>query len=75
VGCHLCEDVVGQVEQVCAARGEAYVVRDVDEDAALVSRYGDLVPVVFVDGVEFATWRLDPLALDAALRRGGPSDG
>ncbi|SDB80234.1 Glutaredoxin-like domain [Raineyella antarctica] len=69
VGCHLCEEALPVVDRVCAERGESYDVADIDADPVLVARYSDLVPVVFVDGVEFATWRVDPAALDAALRR------
>lgn len=71
-GCHLCDDALAVVQQACAARGESYDVRDVDTDPALLARYGDQVPVVFVDGAEFATWRIDPGMLDAALRRPRP---
>lgn len=71
-GCHLCDDALAVVQQACVARGESYDVRDVDTDPALLARYGDQVPVVFVDGAEFATWRIDPGMLDAALRRPRP---
>lgn len=55
------------VDRVCARHGAAYDVVDVDTDPALQARYGDLVPVVFVDGAEFATWRVSDDALDDAL--------
>lgn len=71
-GCHLCEDALAVVAQVCADRGEPYDVGDVDADPTLLSRYGDRVPVVFVDGAEFAVWRVDPGRLDRALRRPRP---
>ncbi|WP_228488835.1 glutaredoxin family protein [Raineyella fluvialis] len=67
VGCHLCDDLLVVVDEVCRRRQEAYDVTDVDDDPALRARYGDLVPVVFVDGAQFATWRVDAAALDAAL--------
>lgn len=72
VGCHLCEEALAVVAQVCADRGEAYDVGDVDADPALLARYGDQVPVVFVDGGEFAVWRVDPDRLDQALRAPRP---
>ena len=75
-GCHLCDDALAVVQQVCDARGESYDVQDVDTDPVLLARYGTQVPVVFVDDAEFATWRVDAGKLDAALRRAcRPTDG
>ncbi|WOQ16275.1 glutaredoxin family protein [Raineyella sp. W15-4] len=68
-GCHLCVEAIAVVDRVCARHGEAYDLMDVDDDPALRARYGDLVPVVFVDGAEVATWRVTAEALDAALAR------
>ena len=69
VGCHLCEEALVDVARVCREVGATYVVDDVDDDVALVARYGTLVPVVFVDGVEFATWHVDPVELRRVLAR------
>ena len=61
VGCHLCDEA-----------GLAW--REVDVDDApvpgardLLEEYGDLVPVVEVDGREVARWRVDGATLRAAL--------
>lgn len=75
VGCHLCDDLLVLVDDVCGRLGETYETLDVDADPALLARYGDLVPVVFVDGAEFATWRIDAADLGAALARPhGPTE-
>lgn len=69
-GCHLCEVAEQTVAEVSARCGAGYAVRDLDELPDLLPRYGDEVPVVFVDGVRFARWRVDPAALRGVLLRG-----
>lgn len=71
VGCHLCVEALAVVEAVCARHGVAYDLVEVDDDPALRARYGDLVPVVLVDGDQVATWRLSADDLEAALTRPG----
>lgn len=66
-GCHLCDDARAVVERVCASRGITFAMRDVDTDHELRRRYTDLVPVVLVDGVEHARYRVDARSLDRAL--------
>ncbi|MBD8870830.1 glutaredoxin family protein [Nocardioides donggukensis] len=74
-GCHLCDEARLVVEQVCAELGEAYTEVDVDGDAALARRYGEEVPVTFVDGRQHDFWRVDPTRLRAALGGPGASGG
>ena len=63
--CRLAEDVVAGV-----AGDRADVVHvDVDDDPALVERYGVRVPVVSVDGIEVAEAVVDAAAVEAALGR------
>lgn len=40
---------------------------DIDTDPTLVQRYGELIPVVLVDGVQIGYWRIEPERLRAAL--------
>jgi len=74
-GCHLCDDAREVVRQVCAAASEQWREVDIEGDpsGALVSRYGDYVPVVEVDGVQQGFWRVDAarLARRLAGTRGG----
>lgn len=65
--CHLCDDAIALVAQLCEELGESFTVTDVDGDAILKDRYGDEVPVVLVDGAVVGFWRIDPQALRAAL--------
>ena len=67
-GCHLCELARDVVERVCADLGEEYVEIDVDGDPQLRERFGDEVPVTFVDGRQHDFWRVDEGRLRAALR-------
>ena len=66
-GCHLCDEARVVVADVCAALGERWVERDVDDHPDLRARYSDLVPVVLVDGGEVAHYRVGPGQLRRAL--------
>jgi glutaredoxin len=66
-GCHLCDDARRVIERVCAELGEGYAEVDIDSDPALVDRFGEEVPVTFVDGRQHDFWRVDPGRLRAAL--------
>ena len=66
-GCHLCDDARVVVERVCAELGETYNEVDVDADGDLADRFGDEVPVTFVDGRQHDCWRVDEGRLRAAL--------
>ena len=68
-GCHLCEQAVEVVAQVCAEVGESYSTQDITTDPELLARYTDEVPVTFVDGAQHDFWRVDPARLRAALSR------
>ncbi len=66
-GCHLCEEARQVVARVCAELGESFDEVDVDTDADLADRFGDEVPVTFVDGRQHDFWRVDEARLRAAL--------
>ncbi len=67
-GCHLCDDARTVIEQVCAELGESYDEVDIDADPELQRRFGEEVPVTFVDGRQHDFWRVDPVRLRTALR-------
>jgi glutaredoxin len=69
-GCHLCEEARLVIESVCADLGEEYADIDIDTDPELVARFGEEVPVTFVDGRQHDFWRVDPARLRAALVSG-----
>ncbi|MEJ5944282.1 glutaredoxin family protein [Pseudokineococcus basanitobsidens] len=80
-GCHLCEAAREVVHDVAARTGTG--VREVDVDrpgpgdepdgapGTLAARYGELVPVVLVDGLQHAVYHVDGARLEAALRARG----
>ena len=55
------------VRVVCEGRGQGWVERNVDDDPHLAQAYGELVPVVLVDGEQVGYYRIDPDRLRAAL--------
>jgi glutaredoxin len=66
-GCHLCEVAQEVVAAVCAELGESFHEVDIDTDPELVRRFGEQVPVTFVDGQQHDFWRVDPVRLRGAL--------
>lgn len=65
--CGSCARVEKQITPVVAAAGLTLQVRNVDEDRGLRMEFGDRVPVVLVDGEEFACWEVDNEELIDAL--------
>lgn len=57
------------LDAVEARTGERWVSVDVDSSPDLLEAYGELVPVVLVDGRERGHWRLDPSPILSALAR------
>lgn len=69
-GCHLCDEARLVIEAVCAQLGEAYVEVSIDDDPDLVRRFGEEIPVTFVDGRQHDFWRVDAGRLRDALTGG-----
>ncbi|GAA2148780.1 hypothetical protein GCM10009844_27660 [Nocardioides koreensis] len=70
-GCHLCDTAREVVARVCAELGEEYAEVSIDDDPALVERFGEEIPVTFVDGRQHDFWRVDETRLRAALTSPG----
>ena len=66
-GCHLCDDARAVIGRVCADLGEEYDEVSIDGDPELTDRFGEEVPVTFVDGRQHDFWRVDEARLRAAL--------
>jgi len=66
-GCHLCDDARMVIEAVCQELGEAYDEIDINSSAELMERYGEEIPVTFVDEEQHDFWRVDAERLRAAL--------
>lgn len=71
--CGSCARVAQQIRPVVENAGASLVLVDVDApgpdrvDEELDMEYGDRVPVVVIDGEEFACWEVDNDELAAAL--------
>jgi hypothetical protein len=57
------------VERVCTDLGESYAEVSIDDDPELRQRFGEEIPVTFVDGHQHDFWRVDEERLRAALAR------
>ena len=67
--CHLCERLRREVDAMLEGRTHEWEVVNVDSDPELAGRYGDTIPVLFVNGHLFAKIRLPRLASKLRLLR------
>lgn len=67
-GCHLCDEAREVVTEVIA-RYPAVALEEVlvDDNPLWSEQYGELIPVVFIDGAEHSHWRVDPEQFAQAL--------
>ena len=66
-GCTLCTEAQPVVVRAAADAGLVLELRDVDDDPQDRERWSEKVPVVLLDGVEHAYWRVDERRLRKAL--------
>jgi len=66
-GCHLCDDARAVVATVCAELGEEFDEVSIDDDPDLQARFGEEIPVTFVDGRQHDFWRVSADRLREAL--------
>lgn len=67
-GCGSCVRVAGEVQGVVDKHDALMRTVDVDTDPELAAEFGDRVPVVVIDGEEFACWEVDLEELEAELQ-------
>ena len=67
--CHLCEEMRREVDELLGDELREWEILDVDQDPELARRYGEVLPVLFVNGRLFARVRLPKLAPRIRLRR------
>lgn len=69
--CGSCERVAAQIAPVVESAGARLSLIDVDANPSLAIEFGDRIPVVVIDGEEFACWEVDndDLAAELAARR------
>ncbi|MDE0974748.1 MAG: glutaredoxin family protein [Candidatus Nanopelagicales bacterium] len=57
--CHLCEQAIEVVAQVCKQLGQEFRVVSITEDPNLADLYWEKIPVILVDGEPFDFWRVN----------------
>jgi hypothetical protein len=65
--CHLCEQAVAVVAQVCEELGQGFRVLSITDDPELADLYWEKIPVILVDGQPFDFWRVNRDRLVAKL--------
>lgn len=68
--CHLCEEAKALLKPLLEEFGLTLIEVDVDTDPELAKRFGEEVPVIFLDGRKIAKHRVDPKQLRRRLERG-----
>jgi hypothetical protein len=61
-GCHLCEELLEQLEPLCRGRA-TIVVHDVDTNSEWAEAYGERVPVLLSGGSKICHYHLDRAAV------------
>ena len=67
VGCHLCEDMAAQLDELFAPGSFVLERVDIDREPALRARYDTEVPVLCAGERELCRHFLDPLAVSECL--------
>ena len=68
-GCGLCDEMRREVDALLGDLPREWQIVDVDTDPALASRWGESIPVLYVNGRLFAKVRLPRLAARLRLMR------
>ena len=66
-GCHLCDDLLWQLEQLRGSYTFEILPIDVDSDSELVAQYGTQVPVVIYGDSKVCHYFLDKAAVEQIL--------
>lgn len=67
--CHLCEEVKAQLQPLVREFGVKLREVDVDADPELKTRFGEQVPVIFLDGRKVGKYRVDVKQFRRLLER------
>ena len=67
--CHLCDEARGVITQVVSeTAGVEFEEVGLDDNPLWQELYGELIPVVLVNGQEHAHWRVDKAQLQQAIQ-------
>jgi hypothetical protein len=67
--CHLCDEMRADVDRLLADDPHRWEIVDVDSDDEIARRWGDSIPVLFVNGRFFAKVRVPKLAARLRILR------
>ena len=70
--CHLCEEAKALLRELRARHSFQLCEVDVSTRADLLERYGEEIPVVFINGRKAFKYRVDPRQFVRGLRRAQP---
>jgi len=65
--CHLCDEARAAIMSVRDRVAFDFEEVDIDSSDELVAQYGIRIPVILIDGEEFAEYRIDPNSLERQL--------
>ena len=71
-GCHLCEEAKALLRELQARHSFLFCEVDISTRADLLERYGEEIPVVFINGRKAFKYRIDPKQFVRVLRRAQP---
>jgi glutaredoxin len=68
-GCHLCEDAVNLISPL--AKSHDFVLQEklIDGDSELEDLYGQLIPVIHINGKYFSHFRIDLIDFKSSLEK------
>lgn len=66
-GCHLCEEARLVLKRVGGELGVPWQEQNAEEAPELAARFGEEIPVLFVDGVQRDFWTIDETRLRRLL--------
>ena len=73
-GCCLCDDALEVLEELKDELDLEITVHDIAQDPELTARYGNSIPVIFVNEKLALKGRVDPVKLRRRLKGGGILD-
>lgn len=66
-GCHLCQAAIETLDEVTSRLDYTWQKVDIDQDAELLARHSEEVPVLLVDGRVRDFWVIDAQRLETLL--------
>ena len=68
-GCHLCDEAKEVIERVRRRVGFGLRIINVESDPALEKEYGELIPVVFINGNQAFEYQVDEIEFEKKVKR------